>query len=183
MMSGDHSSSSSSSGSASPSSFASFFKKDKWENQRVDRQYVRILGIVTVRVASQGFLWLGSSTTKLSDINQSVEEKSVSSMKSMKLLELYCNVVNDIYEISLETIDKMFIFVDCREVCYDIIEHDIVNSNSEIKAMLSATIPLKVAVVKRGERIFFVIFNFNFLITSSNYGKFAFTESFSGCLL
>jgi hypothetical protein len=57
----------------------------------------------------------------------------------MKLLELYCNVVNDIYEIILETIDKMFIFVDCREVCYDIIEHDIVNNSSEIEAVISAT--------------------------------------------
>jgi hypothetical protein len=55
------------------------------------------------------------------------------------MLELYCNVVNDIYEIILETIDKMFIFVECREVCYDIIEQDIVNSSFETGAMISAT--------------------------------------------
>jgi hypothetical protein len=90
----------------SPSSCVSLFKT----NQRADRQYVHILGITTVRVASQGFLWLGSSTTKLLDINQSVEEKSVISMKSMKLSDLYCNAVNDIYEIILETIGKCLFF-------------------------------------------------------------------------
>jgi hypothetical protein len=60
-------------------------------------------------------------------------------MKSMKTLELYCNVVNGLYGIILETVDKVFIFVDCREVCYDIMEHGTVNSRSEVNAMISAT--------------------------------------------
>jgi Ni,Fe-hydrogenase I cytochrome b subunit len=34
----------------------------------------------------------------------------------------------------------MFIFlIFCYDVCYDIIEHDIVNSSSEIEAMIGAT--------------------------------------------
>jgi hypothetical protein len=59
-----NSSSSSSSSSAPPLRLPPSLKRQMGISQ-VDRQYVHILGIATVRVVSQGFLWLLSSISKL----------------------------------------------------------------------------------------------------------------------
>jgi hypothetical protein len=90
------------------------FGTEKSWNKRIDRQYVHVLGIATVRVGPNGFLWFASSTTKLSDINMSVDEKTVISMKALKQLEFYCNHVNDCYEILLDVIDKVFFVTECK---------------------------------------------------------------------
>eukprot|EP00599_Poterioochromonas_sp_BG-1_P006233 CAMPEP_0173140426 /NCGR_PEP_ID=MMETSP1105-20130129/4883_1 /TAXON_ID=2985 /ORGANISM="Ochromonas sp., Strain BG-1" /LENGTH=704 /DNA_ID=CAMNT_0014053419 /DNA_START=179 /DNA_END=2293 /DNA_ORIENTATION=+ len=114
-------------------------RKDRPENKRIDRQYVHVLGIATVRVAAHGFLWFSSSTTKISDMNMSIEDKTAISMKAMHQLELHCEVVNDIYEILLDAIDNTFKHAFIREILFDLVDeietrkttYQISNANSQ----------------------------------------------------
>jgi hypothetical protein len=109
------------SGTTTTSGKADYHSK-AW-NKRVDRQYLHVLGIATVRMGPNGFLWFASSTTKLSDINMSVDEKTIISMKALKQLELYCNIVNDVYEILLEVVDKAFTTADCKEIVVELVDN------------------------------------------------------------
>jgi hypothetical protein len=69
-----------------------------------DRQYIHHMGLATVRVAAEGFVWLQNASARVSDVNLNVEEKKELTMKKMRDLDRFSQSVAVCYELLLDVI-------------------------------------------------------------------------------
>jgi hypothetical protein len=62
------------------------------------------MGLATVRVAAEGFVWLQNASTRVSDVNLNVEDKKELTMKKMRDLDRFSQSVAVCYELLLDVI-------------------------------------------------------------------------------
>jgi len=100
-----------------------------------DRQYIHQSGLVLVRIASNGFLWMHNSSSKISDLSMNIEEKKDIVARHMHMLENYCEEIficydilcNDVIEVVLKVIKESILLIERSSN-----RHDSSDSNSNI---------------------------------------------------
>jgi hypothetical protein len=74
-------------------------------SRRVDRQYMYHNGLAVVRVAAQGFLWMQNTSSKVSDVNLSIDERRDLVAKNLAMVTQACEKVPLCFDLCIEIVE------------------------------------------------------------------------------